>query len=170
VNPEDEFWTHLSKYPGHWLSSYGRIKNSDDELLELYVNEDGWPSVHLEVWEWSFDGPVAWLMFWTLFVGNKEQCRVNFHDGDPMNTRLDNLKIEYLDSEGGWQTVSTKKLSSGLLMLDRRVGKRIQIIETGEMFESVQACAEAIGGSATNIWGYFRGVTKSVKGYTFRRL
>ena len=44
---------------------------------------------------------------------------------------------------------------------------RVRVIETGEVYDSVQECAEAIGGNIHHIYHVIAGTRESHKGHTF---
>lgn len=51
-----------------------------------------------------------------------------------------------------------------------RPGVRVQIVETGEIFNSITDCAEYINGSAGTIHHVLNGHRKTHKGYRFERV
>lgn len=51
-----------------------------------------------------------------------------------------------------------------------RPGVRVQIVETGESFDSITDCANHINGSAGTIHQVLHGDRKSHKGYRFKRV
>lgn len=168
----DEFKIGLSKYPGYKLSSEGYVEGPDGFKIEPYLDLEGLPSVNLKSDTWQFKGPIAWLMLHYMFIGNKDDVDIFYHDGNPLNTHIDNLMICY-QPDGGreWLPIKVSVLTSGMRSLDRRkAGKRVRIVETGEIFDTVKEAAEHIGGTPSNIYTFFRGGMKSYRGFTFERV
>lgn len=62
-------------------------------------------------------------------------------------------------------------LSNNLIKISEKAGiprKRVQIIETGEIFNSLHDCAKQINGRVSNIIGCLKGRQKTHRGYHFK--
>lgn len=95
----------------------------------------------------------------TFLNGDFEGYEVNHEDGDKTNNHLENLS---------WVTHSENirhAYDNGLIKSVRK----IQIIETGEIFSNAAACARAINGDSGNIRSCAASNgRRRCKGYTFR--
>ena len=83
---------------------------------------------------------------------------VNHVDGDKHNNRSDNLE---------WSTASDNAKHAFANGLKVAKGYRVRVVETGEIFESVTACARAIGGNQSNIWKCLNFERRTHRGFTF---
>ena len=95
------------------------------------------------------------------FIPNPEHKeQVNHIDGVKTNNNIDNLE---------WNTCQENIIHShkmGLCSTERKV----RIVETGEVFDSLTACAKAINGSHADISRCLYKKTKTHKGYHFEEV
>lgn len=167
----NEVWQRVPRFPQFQINNYGDIQDEEGYLLERSypgINGDE-VDVHLISFERSFRGPVWFLMLNAFFEGNLNGVQFRYIDGDPVNLHLDNLIPIYEHPREGWIPIAWEENLDGKRVLDRRKKlNRVQIIETGEVFNSVSECAFAIKGISTSIYSCLRGTAKKHKGYTFR--
>lgn len=170
-----ELWKKINGFENYSISSEGRIRNDKrNSLKSQRVNSNGYSitsiynegeastfRVHRLVAEAFIDNPY-----------NKPE--INHLDGNKLNNNVDNLE---------WCTKSENMIHAydtgleshhatyGMLGKSNpnagRKGTPIRIVETGEEFDSIKSCAEAINGTQRGICDALHGWTKSHRGYRF---
>jgi len=164
---EKETWRMLNGYPGYYASSFGRITGSDNVSLDEWVDDDGVPHIlHLRPYG-SVKGRVCDLVVMAFYRGNTNKLSLIHNDGNELNNHLDNLTyVSGSRSKGNVRQINYRSVN-GLRVLDRRLGARVMVIETGEIYESANACAKAIGGQQSNVYSCLNGRLRTHKGYSF---
>lgn len=155
-----EDWVELRGFPAYMISNYGRVCNWKREII-LRPRPSGWGYLQVVLWQ---DGKhhtktVHRLVAEAFVPGWDEGLEVNHIDGNKQNNHETNL--EWLTKGGNNQHA----ISTGLR--NPRVVP-VEIVETGEVFPSVKACAEHIGGLATGISAVLNGRFPHYKGLRFR--
>jgi len=168
---EPEIWRPIRHFPNMSVSSYGRVFNSDtQDYVKTAIDRkthDVW--VAFEYYDWAFHGPV-WRLMLVAFYNAVDFTLLSpdFVDGDPRNLNVFNLRWNLSDGT----PVIFRREDTGDWKRLRRMARRVQIIETGEIYDSVRACAQAISGDANAIYICLRGDGRSRThhGFTFRYL
>jgi len=151
------------------ISSYGQVRDSNSgEPPESWTERDGTPYVYISEREFGYRGPVWKLMLASFFRGDLAGVEVIHIDGNPRNLDLDNLSWYGFDKRSGQNKAIGVRVSGGVRSLDRRLGRKIEVIEKGWVFSSIQECADAIRGDKSNIHACLQGRLKSHRGFTFR--
>ena len=171
--PDVEKWRQVPDSERFQVSNWGNVRDLDDLAedgkFEFWAEND-MPYVWISEREMGYRGPVWKLVLSAWFRGILLDVTIRYKDGDPFNCRADNLVPLMLDPKTNHiRPIRTRRLGDQWV-LDRRIGLRIQIVETGQVFDSAKACADAIGGLPSRIAEVLAGTQKSHRGYTFRRL
>lgn len=157
---ENEEWLEIRGFPHYLISSWGRVYSvKADRLLQprpsswgylqvcLYKSgERTWPYVHRLVAEHFIPGEDVGL-------------EVNHLDGDKTYNNERNLE---------WVTKRMNNQHAYDTGLNKGRGIPIQVVETGDIYESITACSNAIGMTVPSIRYALRYGTKTRKGLSFR--
>lgn len=155
-----EEWVTVKGYPNYEVSIYGEIYNKvTGRILTPQKNIWGYSFVHL----YNENGPKMFTVHRLVaihFIPNPEnKPQVNHKCGYKANNRVTNLE---------WTTNSENELHAFRLGLKKPSGqKKVRIIETGEIFNSMNECARHINGNFKAISNCTRGKSKTHKGYHF---
>lgn len=164
---DDERWREIEYLEGFRISSYGRILDDQSLLVEPWI-QNGNPYIRLSKGGSSFKGSV-YLLVVQAFFRNFEGLDVEHFDGDPCNNYIDNLRFMYDDPNiRGTRSILTRKTDSDLKVLDKRIRSKVQVNETGDVFESVAACAYFLDIKASGISMCLNGKLDNYRGLSFR--
>lgn len=162
---DHEVWKDIDGFPGYQISSMGRVRSFRDfrgnvtgksHILKLELNKDDYFQICL----YTENGKKVHRRIHRLvadaFLGPQPTLVVNHIDGDKHNNRLEN--IEWVTAEQN----SSLAAAAGLYKTSP-----VKIIETGEIFNSVKECAEAIKTHPSDICHAMSGIKNGVKGLHF---
>lgn len=166
---EDVDWRKHPYVPDIFVSDAGdivKVRLGRFYLLNQYVNNSGYLVVSaLNYFVKNERGiqnsnMLVHRLVAECFIPNpfdKEQ--VNHIDGNKFNNRVENLE---------WVSASENMFHAFANGLRR--GERVQVVETGEIFDSFSDCAKAIGGTVSGIHDCKSARQKKHRGYHFRFL
>lgn len=160
-----EIWKTVNGHPNYEISTEGRVKKkATGKILVSTDDSRGYPAVTLIDDDKQRTKNVHRMVAET-FIPNPDNKRtVNHKDGNKRNNHISNLE---------WNTLSenvTHAYRTGLKHRPDNAGspkRKVRIVETGEVFESIGACARAIGGDQAHITNCLSGRYKTHKGYHF---
>lgn len=153
-----ETWKQIVDYPNYLVSTFGRVKNSKTgQVLRPGLGGVGYLTVALYK-----DGKATTKNVHQLvceaFIGRvKPGHTVNHIDGCKTNNNLTNLEI-------------VTRRENNIHAYENGLNPHkhpVKIIETGEIFESIEDCANAIDGDKSNICTCLKGRLGSHKGLHF---
>ncbi len=180
-----EEWVDVHGYEGFYqVSSFGRVKrfkrkncnnqHKYDSILKPKFNKKGYLSVSFHV-----NGKVKGFrinrLVGCMFIPNPDnKPEVNHKDGIKINNRKNNLE---------WNTGSENQLHS-FRVLKRKVtaywtgkggkefhsSKRVQCVETEQIFDTVNDAAKYVGLSRAIIWKVCTHPEKTIKGFHYKYL
>lgn len=152
-----EVWAYLDAWPDYAVSNLGGVTNLKyHRTLSPVRLARGYLKVDLHNSQGSKQCLVHRLVAEAFVEGYREGLRVIHIDGDLANNDASNLRLA-----GG------PSLPPIFYDSPRLHGRRLRIIETGEVFRTAYDCARYIGGSASNIYRVINGHRGSYLGYTF---
>lgn len=146
---DQEVWEQDDEASNYEVSNKGRVRNEKTKkIIKPFVNEIGDEVVHL------------------------------YSDGKRITRKVSRLVAKhYLESDLDGKYVKHKDRNKGknhannLYVKSKKSGKRIQILETGEVFESLEECSKRLGMSKSYLskcvnYPFY----KNKKGYHFKIL
>ena len=155
-----EIWKDIEDFPNYQVSSTGIVRNKKTGcIMTQKLGRDGrYLSVYLTNAEYENTKRVHRLVA-EAFLGKHPGMMVNHIDGDRTNNNVENLE---------WCTAKENNLhaiKNGLNHPGAYQKRPVRVIETGEVFDGVVACANAIGGDYRNVYAALNGLRKTVNGF-----
>ncbi len=157
---EDEEWLEIRGFPNYLISSWGRVYNYKfDRLLKLRLDTHGYTQVNLSRLGKTINKSIHRLVAEHFVPGWDDGLEVNHIDGDKTYNNERNLE---------WVTSSMNKQHSYDTGL--RIARKIpvKVVETGDIYESILACANAVGLTPGGVKYALRFRTKTRNGLSFR--
>ena len=137
---------------------YGSYRLHKGKVLRPGIRPDGYLVVSLQYRMFRVHRLVA-----EAFLPNPDNLpQVNHKDEDKTNNNVDNLE---------WctrQETIRRAFKRGTKIPSRQIS--VRVIETGNVYNSIRACAREINCSQTDICNYLFGKRPNVKGYHFERV
>lgn len=156
-----ELWLVIPDFPNYEVSSHGRVRNRITGRILKPTLAKGYPRVVLCNNLVYKPFTVHRLVADVFFDGDHSSLQVNHIDGNKLNNFIGNLE---------WVTVSENLKHAYKIGLKKPPcpnPRRVRIIETGEIFDSISECARYINGSKRHIGECVDGIRNSHKGYHF---
>ena len=157
-----EIWKPLKNFPSYNGSTEGRIMNiKTQRILKTFLNNDGYLQVCLRKNSKQYTVKVGRVIAET-FLGEHPGMDVSYKNGDRSDICVDNLE---------WCTrreTIRRAFKRGTKIPSRQIS--VRVIETGNVYNSIRACAREINCSQTDICNYLFGKRPNVKGYHFERV
>lgn len=133
-----EYWRVIPSFPIYSASNYGRIRNDGTgRIMHVYVGTRGYLMLTLRRDGKQITQSVHRLVAEAFLGGPHPGLDVNHIDGDKTNNYIENL--EWCTREENVRHA----VNTGLRKGPRR--KPVYIVETGEEFDSIRACADYFG-------------------------
>lgn len=159
-----EIWKDIPDYPNYQVSDTGQVRNIKSGRILKPTLAKGYPRVVLSVNNVCTPKTVHRLVAEAFHGGIQEDLQVNHIDGDKTNNNADNLE---------WVTGSENILHSyqnGLRTAPCPNPRRVQIVETGEIFDTASSCARHINGGKQHVCECLDGKRQTHKGYHFAEI
>lgn len=164
----EEVWKDIEGFPGYQVSSNGQIRcfrdfhgNITDKahLLKPCTNKDDYYELTLYTIEHKKVKKRIHRLVADAFLGPRPDLVVNHINGNKHDNHITNL--EWVTPEENSRLAS----ENGLYKT-----KPVQVIETGEIFESIKDCAKALNIHPSDVSHVLSGAKASIRGFTFRYL
>lgn len=153
----EEIWVEVEGYPTYAVSNLGRVVNlTRDALLNPRPNGAGYLRVTLSNDEVSKDYYVHRLVAQAFNGGYNPSQQVFHWNADTLDNRADNLRMR-------------RRPARRLPGPSRKIiGRRVVIVETGDVFRTARECATEIGGDYGSVYAVLRGDRQTHMGHTFK--
>ena len=167
-----ELWEELIDNPNYLVSNTGRVRRRTSNKDRSTRDRDGYPSVDLYSCGERKTKRVHRLVAETFLPNPDNKSEVNHIDGNKHNNNVSNLEwvTPKENCEHAWQS-GLARPSYGMRGKHNpnsgRKGKQIRIVETGETFNTLKECEEAINGNNRHINDCLRGRQRTHRGYHF---
>ncbi len=161
---KDPIWAEVPLAYGWRVSSVGDLV--DPQGVVVRTPEDG-PSkgdVRISEYYASYNCSMDLLLTITFFKNYDKRYVISHIDGDPYNTSVQNLQFFGRETR---ERIYCREWGRKLF-LDKRLKGRVQIIETGDIYESANAAAKAVGGQSVHVYACLKGERRTHKGHSFR--
>ena len=88
-----EIWTEIKDFEGlYWVSTWGRVKNSRDQIISQYDNYKGYPKVYLFKKGKRYKKRVNRLVAMAFIPNPNNLPQVDHMDGNKQNNSVTNLR------------------------------------------------------------------------------
>ena len=169
-----EEWKEIKGFEGKYaVSNMGNVKRLEqykrcgkyggqtlinEQIVKPYKNFRGYYRVYLSVNGKNYPRFVHRLVAEAFVPNGEKKPQVNHIDGNKENNNVANLE---------WVTNQENNIHAFDIGLKQ--GKKVIIVETNEVFNSIRSCARAINGSDSMVSKSLNGYTnKPYKGYHFK--
>ena len=166
-------WKEISHNPNYMISDDGKVRRVGSDKDCSMRKRNGYLSVDLYADGERKTKRVHRLVAEAFIPNLNNKSEVNHKDGNKLNNNVDNLEwvttkenIRHAWANGlmrpSYSMLGRKNPNSG------RKGRPFRIVETGEVFNTLKECEEAIDGNNRHINDCLRGRQKSHRGYHFK--
>jgi len=155
IEPDEEF-RQIEEAPDYYISNKGRVLSGRYLRILKPVIERGREQVQIYVKEKPVTFYIHRLVAKAFVPGYAKGLTVNHIDGNCRNNTPDNLE---------WCTIQENLDHAFRTGLAAHLRRPVQIIETGEIFESINATARYLGVDAAVVMDVVEGEVHSVHGF-----
>lgn len=153
---KEEIWKINTDFPQYEISDQGMVRNTKTKHLRSFAYNHGYPQI--DMYPGKQTRTVHTLVAET-FLGKHPGMQVNHKNGNKKDNRLTNL--EWVTPSENLQHAYDHKLRNA------PHEKPVRVIETGEVFQSITKCSEAIDADWRNVSACLNGKRETCNGLHF---
>ena len=159
-------WMTINDYPNYEVNNLGEVRNKKtNKTLKPGINTNGYEIVVLANKETRKTEKVHRLVAKTFYDVTDNTEIVNHIDGNKRNNNIRNLEwCTYSENNTHAYRTGLKK---PVYSKNQPTARKVQILETGDIFNSIRDCADHISGNHRHISECLNGKLNSHKGYHF---
>lgn len=160
MSERNDNWRYAPEHPNYRVYEDGRVENErTGRFLKASRNNSGYLGLNLYKNGKRTHKDIHRLVAEIFVDGQKEGLEVNHKDGNKLNNYPDNLE---------WITRGANETHAYQNDLNRGPKHRpVRVVESGEVFGSIKACARGIRGYDANIKRCLDGKARTYLGLTF---
>lgn len=161
-----ETWRPIKDFPMYDVSDSGSVRNRKrGRLIAAHPSRTGYLHVGLYNGEKRINKYVHRLVAEAFLTDCNDSLEVNHIDGVKSNNSVSNLEM-CTSSEN-----CIHAYKNGLRHAPNSpYAQRVQIVETGDIYDSIRKCAKSINGERKSIISCLNGKQRTHKGMHFRRI
>lgn len=163
----EEFWKTINGFVNYEISSKGRIRNKETHyIIAQQLSSSGYMTVRLRRHSGDDEKPcqnVHRLVAEAFVPGYSPDLHVNHKDGNKLNNNAENL--EWCTRKENVQHAMHMGLFNPKAPEPPK--RKVRIVETGEVFNSIRDCAKAINVKEQHVWACLSGQRHTRNGLHF---
>ena len=163
----EEIWKPINNFINYEISTKGRVRNKETHyIIAQQLSSSGYMTVRLRRHSGDEEKPclnVHRLVAETFIPGGSSELQVNHIDGDKLHNNVENL--EWCTRKENAQHAMRMGLFNPKAPDPPK--RKIRIVETGEMFDSIRECAKAINVKEQHVWACLNGQRYTRNGLHF---
>lgn len=161
-----EEWMTIEDFPKYAVSNLGRVKNIQSSIvLSPWISNSGYYMVALrDSYGIKHNHYIHRLVAKTFMNCNVSNMEINHINGCKLDNTLENLQW-CTHSENTRHAIANGLFTPHYLPPRFETYRRVQIVETGEVFESISSCARHINRSFASVYDNIKGNTETCAGY-----
>lgn len=168
VGYENE-WVSINDFPDYEINIYGDVYDKvREKTLTHYYTDRGYKTVELKKNGAPYRKKVHRLVAQAFIPNPENKPEINHIDTCKKNCRVTNL--EWNTRSENMLHASKNNLIKGVYNKTSFPKRKIKIVETGEVFDSVTECAKRINGQVSKISNCADGKRNTHCGYHFERV
>ena len=163
----EEIWKPINNFINYEISTKGRVRNKETHyIIAQQLSSSGYMTVRLRRHSGDEEKPclnVHRLVAETFIPGGSSELQVNHIDGDKLHNNVENL--EWCTRKENAQHAMRMGLFNPKAPDSPK--RKVRIVETGEMFDSIRECAKAINVKEQHVWACLNGQRNTRNGLHF---